>query len=331
MYSNYHTWKDQPQPVQNRFRSISATACVQPVWRFGNNSYLWYGSRPDANDCKWSEPPLPGVKFNAIINLATNESDDEVANVRREEKGFNASRSLGIFELHRHAAEDAPCVPRDEESGNLRGRADISCRTSEFVPSNYLYLYGLYPAIHQRWDMDGGLWQKYLVLGMLFLERELFRPRDAAVNVVVHCGLGRDRSQAFVVFYLSARYILEHGGLGGFKNVDELWEAKLENVIILRTKFGNLKMWPVWARNCKAVLRNLLDQEKWRKQELSYVLPELQALTNAPSLLAHFGKDQAEVLGLRKLEGTLFPAIGGKRHTKGTWTLSRKFSRRTSR
>lgn len=182
----------------------------------------------------------------------------------------------------------------EEDIAWTNGQHEVLAACGSIRPNHeYLYIVGLDACLlgesrpPRESDVRVALekMQQSLILGILFLERELFGRGNFSANVVVECKGGVDRTFVFVVFYMCVKFIAMHHGLSHFSSVDELWLSQSNQVFRLRQATNRTINWRfVWAEPAIRLLRDMLHPKRWASNDLSHVLPSIYALPNASNI-----------------------------------------------
>jgi len=197
-----------------------------------------------------SRPPFwTDTKFSAILNVYADRRRNDEENIEFTEESDRGMEKCGYFWPNRE----------------------------------YLYIVGLNPCLSHDFKPK---MKQVLIVGLLFLERELFGRGDSQKHVLVTCALGRDRTFAILTFYMCAKFIAMHGGLSHFKSAAELWQAQSKQVYRCRHVTEQAlepKIQRVWSSPAEDLLRAMLSPQ-WRFNKLSYMLPSIYTLSNASNI-----------------------------------------------
>jgi len=282
-----------PKPSTNQSEiDVKNQKCAvlraQPVWGYGNSN-LWLGSGLGT----WAD-----TRYSAILSLTSLVAREHQANVAWAEKSAREMTHCGFLLPSREWKINEAL--RGGQLSQWCGQRNIhpvdSCMLSKALSNRYLYLAGL-TWCGRRNAIFEQRYRQFLILGILFLEHELFGRGNSVANVLVVCKLGRDRSFALVVFYMCVKFMVQHDGLDRFKSIEDLWNAQGDQVRTKRKAAWKQIHKDVWHAAPLRLLRILANQSEWQRENLSNVLPSLYALPNASALLTHVRLTAHEGLG----------------------------------
>jgi len=255
-------WLKQNVKTQERYRNISCGAALYPTAEMRRVARPLGGCnelRPTpvwshGNSTLWggsAQANWTDAQFSAALSVYSDQRKHEEQNIAWTNVSHNELAACGFFR------------PKHE----------------------YLYIVGLNGCLRKDPRVFFEKTQQSLILGILFLERELFGRGDVAANVVVECASGVDRTFAFLVFYMCVKFIAMHHGLSHFSSVDELWRSQSNQVFRLRQATNRtINHRQVWIWPAIRLLRDMVQPKKWKSNYLSLWLPSIYALPKASNI-----------------------------------------------